>query len=63
MKTGWVARQTAPPVMPGGADGGGRNDEVMQMARHLASFGHQVDLATRRDEDRPVLRAAGGRSR
>ncbi len=51
MKIGLVSEDASPLSMPGGADSGGRNASVGDVARHLAARGHHVDVLTRRDED------------
>jgi len=48
-----ISEHASPLAWLGGADSGGQNVYVGQVARHLASRGHQVDVFTRRD--RPEL--------
>jgi glycosyltransferase involved in cell wall biosynthesis len=48
-----ISEHASPLAWLGGADSGGQNVYVGQLARHLASRGHQVDVFTRRD--RPEL--------
>ncbi len=45
----WISEHASPLALLGGADSGGQNVYVAQIARHLASIGHQVDILTRRD--------------
>jgi glycosyltransferase involved in cell wall biosynthesis len=47
----WISEHASPLALLGGADGGGQNVYVDQVARHLASAGHEVDILTRRDRD------------
>jgi D-inositol-3-phosphate glycosyltransferase len=47
----WISEHASPLALLGGADGGGQNVYVDQIARHLTSFGHEVDILTRRDRD------------
>jgi D-inositol-3-phosphate glycosyltransferase len=44
-----ISDHASPLACLGGVDAGGQNVYVGQVARHLASFGHQVDVYTRRD--------------
>jgi D-inositol-3-phosphate glycosyltransferase len=47
----WISEHASPLALLGGADGGGQNVYVDQVARHLAASGHEVDILTRRDRD------------
>ncbi len=44
-----VSEHASPLGCLGGVDSGGQNVYVAQVAKHLAAFGHQVDVFTRRD--------------
>ncbi len=44
-----ISEHASPLAMLGGVDSGGQNVYVGQLARHLAAFGHEVDVFTRRD--------------
>jgi histidinol-phosphate phosphatase family protein len=44
-----LSEHASPLAGLGGADGGGQNVYVAQVARHLARRGHQVEVLTRRD--------------
>jgi phosphoheptose isomerase len=44
-----ISEHASPLAMLGGVDAGGQNVYVGQLARHLASIGHEVDVFTRRD--------------
>ena len=44
-----ISEHASPLAALGGADGGGQNVYVAQLARHLARRGWRVDVATRRD--------------
>jgi D-inositol-3-phosphate glycosyltransferase len=60
----WISEHASPLATLGGADGGGQNVYVAQVARHLAASGHKIDILTRRDNaDLPaaVLSADGVR--
>ncbi|QEH34773.1 D-inositol 3-phosphate glycosyltransferase [Aquisphaera giovannonii] len=60
----WISEHASPLATLGGADSGGQNVYVAQVARHLAAAGHEVDILTRRDAaDLPsaVLSADGVR--
>ena len=46
-----ISEHASPLAGLGGVDGGGQNVYVDQIARHLASSGHEVDILTRRDRD------------
>lgn len=48
-----ISEHASPFAILGGADGGGQNVYVGQIAKHLAAIGYQVDLFTRRDH--PLL--------
>jgi glycosyltransferase involved in cell wall biosynthesis len=50
-----ISEHASPLGNLGGADGGGQNVYVAQLAKHVAALGHQVDVFTRRD--RPDLPA------
>jgi glycosyltransferase involved in cell wall biosynthesis len=45
----WISEHASPLATLGGADGGGQNVYVAQVAKHLATAGHEVDILTRRD--------------
>ncbi len=47
-----ISEHASPLGMLGGADSGGQNVYVGQVARNLASLGHSVDVFTRRDDPR-----------
>ncbi len=51
-----ISEHASPLALPGGADYGGQNVYVAQLARELARAGHLVDVFTRRDApgQRPV---------
>jgi D-inositol-3-phosphate glycosyltransferase len=49
MRIGIISEHASPLAWLGGADSGGQNVYVGQVARHLAGQGHQVDVFTRRD--------------
>src|SRR5262245_4556850 len=60
----WISEHASPLATLGGADSGGQNVYVAQIARHLAASRYQVDILTRRDRaDLPsaVLSADGVR--
>ena len=44
-----ISEHASPLAVLGGADAGGQNVYVGQLARHLVSTGHEVDIFTRRD--------------
>ncbi|WP_435018232.1 glycosyltransferase family 4 protein [Tundrisphaera sp. TA3] len=44
-----ISEHASPLATLGGADGGGQNVYVGQVATHLARLGHEVDVLTRRD--------------
>ncbi|MGH7195079.1 MAG: glycosyltransferase, partial [Candidatus Saccharimonadales bacterium] len=44
-----ISEHASPLGCLGGVDSGGQNVYVAQVAKHLAAFGHQVDVFTRRD--------------
>lgn len=46
-----ISEHASPLGMLGGADGGGQNVYVGQVARHLAATGYDVDVFTRRDSE------------
>src|SRR4051794_22085572 len=47
-----ISEHASPCGALGGADGGGQNVYVGQIARHLADRGFAVDIFTRRDDER-----------
>jgi len=50
-----ISEHASPVAALGGADGGGQNVYVAQVARRLAAGGHEVDVFTRRDRrDQPA---------
>ena len=52
----WISEHASPLAPLGGADAGGQNVYVAQVARCLAGLGHQVDVLTRRDHpDQPAI--------
>lgn len=50
MRIAMISEHASPLAALGGADGGGQNVYVAQLARHLAALGHQVDVFTRRED-------------
>jgi phosphoheptose isomerase len=48
-KIALISEHASPLGKPGGADSGGQNVYVAQLARHLAACGYQVDVFTRKD--------------
>ncbi|WP_125777924.1 glycosyltransferase [Antribacter gilvus] len=50
MKIAMVSEHASPLAALGGADAGGQNVHVAELARHLAADGHRVDVYTRRDD-------------
>lgn len=50
-KIALISEHASPLVTPGGTDSGGQNIYVGQVARHLAGYGYEVDIFTRRDND------------
>ena len=44
-----ISEHASPAAILGGADAGGQNVYVDQLARHLARDGHAVDVFTRRE--------------
>jgi D-inositol-3-phosphate glycosyltransferase len=48
-----ISEHASPLAMLGGVDAGGQNVYVGQLARHLAAFGYEIDVFTRRDS--PIL--------
>ena len=51
-----VSEHASPAALLGGADAGGQNVAVDQLARHLAHLGHAVDVFTRREAaDAPAV--------
>lgn len=51
MRVAMISEHASPLACLGGADGGGQNVYVHQVARHLARRGWEVDVFTRRDDD------------
>jgi len=49
MRIAMVSEHASPLATLGGADAGGQNVHVAELARHLAAQGHAVDVYTRRD--------------
>ncbi len=49
MRIAMISEHASPLGGLGGADGGGQNVYVAQVARHLARRGHRVEVLTRRD--------------
>ncbi|HKY33648.1 MAG TPA: glycosyltransferase family 1 protein [Candidatus Polarisedimenticolia bacterium] len=49
MRIGLISEHASPLAVAGGVDSGGQNVYVAQVARHVASLGHTVDVFTRRD--------------
>lgn len=47
-----ISEHASPLSCLGGVDSGGQNVYVAQVAKHLAAFGYQVDVFTRRDDAR-----------
>ena len=45
----FISEHASPLGNLGGADGGGQNVYVAQLAKHLAALGYEVDVFTRRD--------------
>ena len=54
----WISEHASPLALLGGADGGGQNVYVDQIAKHLASSGQEVDILTRRDRHEDVVEEA-----
>jgi D-inositol-3-phosphate glycosyltransferase len=52
-----ISEHASPLALLGGADSGGQNVYVGQLARHLATMGYEVDVFTRRDSSRLPVRA------
>ena len=50
MRVAMISEHASPLGCLGGADGGGQNVYVAQLARHLGRTGHAVDVFTRRDD-------------
>jgi glycosyltransferase involved in cell wall biosynthesis len=50
MRVALISEHASPLAWLGGADSGGQNVYVGQIARHLGSRGHQVDVFTRMDD-------------
>lgn len=51
LKIALISEHASPLAALGGADGGGQNVYVAQVARHLGRLGHRVDVFTRRDAE------------
>jgi D-inositol-3-phosphate glycosyltransferase len=49
-KIAFISEHASPLASLGGVDSGGQNVYVAELARHLASAGHQVDIFTRWEE-------------
>ena len=49
MRVAMISEHASPLASLGGADSGGQNVYVGQIAQHLAAYGHQVDVFTRRN--------------
>ncbi len=47
-----ISEHASPLAAAGGVDSGGQNIYVAQVARHLARFGYEIDVFTRRDNSR-----------
>jgi glycosyltransferase involved in cell wall biosynthesis len=47
----WISEHASPLALLGGADSGGQNVYVDQIARQLVSSGYELDVLTRRDRD------------
>ena len=47
-----ISEHASPLGVLGGVDSGGQNVYVAQVAKHLAAAGHDVDVFTRRDDER-----------
>ena len=62
MRIALISEHASPLAWLGGADSGGQNVYVGQVARRLAARGHFVDVFTRRDrpELAPQVRCPGG---
>src|SRR5262245_36938192 len=52
MRVALISEHASPLAWLGGADSGGQNVYVGQVARHLAARGHEVDVFTRRNSAR-----------
>ncbi|MBO0699165.1 MAG: glycosyltransferase family 1 protein [Zavarzinella sp.] len=50
MRVAMISEHASPLACLGGADGGGQNVYVAQLARHLGRAGYDVDVFTRRDD-------------
>ena len=46
-KIAFISEHASPLASLGGVDSGGQNVYVAELAKHLASVGHQVDIFTR----------------
>lgn len=51
MRIALISEHASPLAGLGGVDSGGQNVYVGQLARHLATLGHTVDVFTRRDDE------------
>ncbi len=47
-----ISEHASPVALTGGVDAGGQNIYVAHLARRLAALGYEVDVFTRRDDDR-----------
>ena len=47
-----VSEHASPLAAIGGADTGGQNISVAELAQHLAAIGYQIDVFTRWDDQR-----------
>jgi glycosyltransferase involved in cell wall biosynthesis/phosphoheptose isomerase len=64
MRIAMVSEHASPLATLGGADGGGQNVYVAQLAGELARLGHAVDVFTRREDPHaPRISLAGDRVR
>ena len=59
MRIAIISDHASPLAALGGADCGGQNVYVSQLARELAAHGHQVDVFTRRDDPALPMIVAG----
>ena len=59
MRIAIISDHASPLAALGGADCGGQNVYVSQLARELAAHGHQVDVFTRRDDPALPMVVAG----
>jgi len=59
-----ISEHASPLSKPGGADSGGQNVYVAQLARHLAASGYRIDVFTRKDNpELPQIMEWGDRVR